>query len=191
MISENSKEKIHHIVVVTTTSMRILMACMFAYFVPQSRTEDRYDIVALNFVSLLTFIILYGSETHRQFFLINKFDVVKSVPDDNLKNALSVLPELKQKLTKINQRHTYIVCFNTFIYILNVVWSSVNIIKHYYESISTITCIVSSVLLVSSKLGEDMYIMYTCLNTNMLGLSTSITEPVSYNTVEKPCVDII
>ena len=66
-----------------------------------------------------------------------------------------------------------------------MICSSIVILKHYYDGLKTLTGILTSILLVSSKLGEDLYVMYMCMTTDMIGLSTSIMEPISYNVVER------
>lgn len=196
-ISQNTRERVEHIVTMCTQSFRVLMACMLSMFVYQvcgekekmcdrwHMLEDNYEyVVVLNFVSLLNFLILYISETFRQCFLIRHLDVVKNLPDDNLKNALVVKPQLRDDLIKINKRHLLIVISNVFFYVINVVTSSIVIVNRYYGGTKTLMGIATNVLLVSSKLGEDLYIMYECMTTDMIGLSTTIMEPVSYNCLD-------
>lgn len=197
-ISQNTRERVEHIVTMCTQSFKVLMASMLTIFVHQSCGDeepicDRWHIfdnghlfsVVINFISLLNFIVLYISETYRQNFLIEYLDVDKSVPDDNLKNALHIDPSLRKNLNKLNNRHVIIVICNVIVYIINVCVSSYVIIKYYYGGAKTLTGIATNILLVSSKLGEDLYIMYECKTTEMIGLSTSIMEPVSYNVIEK------
>lgn len=197
-ISQNTRERVEHIVTMCTQSFKVLMASMLTIFVHQSCGDeepicDRWHIfdnghlfsVVINFISLLNFIVLYISETYRQNFLIEYLDVDKSVPDDNLKNALHIDPSLRKNLNKLNNRHVIIVICNVIVYIINVCVSSYVIIKYYYGGAKTLTGIATNILLVSSKLGEDLYIMYECRTTEMIGLSTSIMEPVSYNVIEK------
>lgn len=197
IVSQNTKERVEHVVTMCVQSFRVLMASMLMVFVHQSCGEDepicdRWHIfdnghlfsVVINFISLFNFIVLYISETYRQNFLIEKLDVDKTVPDDNLKNALQSQPSIKKQLQTLNKRHTIIVICNVIIYIINVCVSSWVIINHYYGGTKTLTGIFTNILLVSSKLGEDLLIMYECHTTDMIGLSTSIMEPVSYNTVE-------
>ncbi len=173
------------------------MGSMFMLFVHQNCGDDepicdRYHIfrnghkysVIINLISLVNFIILYLSEAQRQNFLIQKFDIDKSYPDDNLKNALETRPDLLRTLKYINNRHLIIVACNIVVYIINICVSSYVIINHYYGGSKTITGIATNILLVSSKLGEDIYIMHQCKTTGMKGLSTSIMEPVSYNVIE-------
>ena len=196
-VSQNTKERFEHLATMCVQSFRVLMASMLTVFVHQSCGDDepiceRWHIfdnghlfsVVINFISLFNFIVLYISETYRQNFLIEKFDIDKTVPDDNLKNALQFQPSLKKQLQEINRRHMIIVICNVIIYIINVGVSSWVIIKYYYGGTKTLTGIFTNVLLVSSKLGEDLYIMYECKTTDMIGLSTSIMEPVSYNIIE-------
>ena len=198
IITQNTKERILHIVTMCTQSFRVLMASMLMIFVHQYCGEDepmcdRWHIfdnghlfsVIINFISLLNFVILYISETYRQNFLIEYLDVDKTVPDDNLKNALHFDPSLKKNLKFLNKLHMMIVICNVIVYIINVSVSSYVIVKYYYGGAKTLTGIATNILLVSSKLGEDLYIMYECRTTEMLGLSTSIMEPVSYNVIEK------
>jgi len=147
------------------------------------QTDLRFSLF-INFISLFNFIILYISETKRQMFLIENFDVVKSLPDDNLKNSFSTNLELKNKLVYENKKHTIIVLCNIVVYIINVIISGIVIVLHHYGGTKTLSGFVGSILLVSQKLGEDMYIMYECYSTEMKGLSTSLTEPVSYNEIE-------
>ena len=89
--------------------------------------------------------------------------------------------ELRSYQNKQNKKVTQVV---TKAYVINVIVSSMVIIKHYYGGVKTIAGLLTNVLLVSSKLGEDLYIMYQCTTTDMIGLSTSIMEPTSYNVVE-------
>ncbi len=196
-VSHNTKERIEHVSTMCVQSFRVLMASMLMVFVHQSCGDDepicdRWHIfdnghlfsVVINFISLFNFIVLYTSETYRQNFLIEKFDIDKTVPDDNLKNALQFQPSIKKHLKEINRRHMIIVICNVIIYIINVCVSSWVIVKYYYGGAKTLTGIITNILLVSSKLGEDLYIMYECKTTEMIGLSTSIMEPVSYNVIE-------
>lgn len=198
-IHQNTKEGLEHIVSMCTECMRVFMACMLMMFVQQTCGKDeptcerlhimdnghRFSLL-INFISLINFIILYISETQRQFFLIKKFDVDKSLPDDNLKNVLETEPELNSQLEKINSRHIKIVFTNCVVYIVNVLTSSYVIIKYYYGGLESIAGIISNVLLVSSKLYDDIVIM----SSDMKGLSTSIQEPLSYNSLEKICLDV-
>jgi len=147
-------------------------------------TSDLKFSLFINFISLVNFIILYISETKRQMFLIENFDVDKSLPDDNLKNSFRASPELKQELVHENRKHTIIVLCNIVVYIINVIISGIVIVLHHYGGTKTLSGFVGSILLVSQKLGEDIYIMYECHSTPMKGLSTSLTEPVSYNSIE-------
>ena len=196
-ISQNNRERGEYLLTLLTQSFRVLMGSMLKVFVHQSCGEDesicdRWHIfdnghnysVIINFISLVNFIILYLSEAHRQNYLINRFDVDKSVPDDNLKNALELYPHVLKELKRINNRHMSIVISNVIIYIINVCVSSWVILNYYYGGAKTLTGIATNILLVSSKLGEDLYIMYECKTTDMKGLSTSIMEPVSYNVIE-------
>jgi len=196
-ISQNTKERIEHIVTMCFQSFRVLMASMLMVFVHQSCGDDepicdRWHIfengrlfsVVINFISLFNFIVLYISETYRQNFLIEKFDVDKTMPDDNLKNTLQFQSSLRKYLKEINRRHMNIVICNIIIYIINICVSSWVIVKYYYGGTKTLTGIITNVLLVSSKLGEDFYIMGECRTTEMIGLSTSLMKPVSYNVIE-------
>jgi hypothetical protein len=176
-----------------TQSFRVFMGSMLMLFVHQSCGDcDRWHIlenghvysIVINFISLVNFIILYMSEAHRQIYLIQRFDVDKSQPDDNLKSALQFRPDLMNKLKRINRRHLIIVMCNVIVYLINVCVSSYVIVNYYYGGTKTLAGIATNILLVSSKLGEDFYIMYQCKTTSMKGLSTSIREPVSYNVIE-------
>ena len=197
-ISQNTKERIEHFVTICTQSFRVLMASMLMMFVHQACGDDepicdRWHIfenghlfsVVVNFVSLLNFVVLYISETYRQNFLIDHLDVDNTVPVDNLKNALHINPSIREKINKLNYRHMVVVICNVVIYIINVFVSSYVIIRYYYGGVKTLTGIATNILLVSSKLGEDLYIMYTCRTTEMIGLSTSLMAPISYNVIEK------
>ena len=197
MISQNNRERGEYLLTLLTQSFRVLMGSMLTVFVHQSCGKeepicDRLHIfenghkysVIINFISLVNFIILYMSEAQRQNYLINRFDVDKSVSDDNLKNALKFRPDINKELKRLNNRHMSVVISNVIIYIINVCVSSYVIIKYYYGGTKTLTGILTNILLVSSKLGEDLYIMYECKTTDMKGLSTSIMEPVSYNVIE-------
>lgn len=199
LITQNSKERITYVFMMFTQSFRVLMGTMLMIFVHQSCGDDepicdRWHIfenghlysVIVNFISFFNFIILYMSETYRQNFLINNFDVVKSLPDDNLKNALQFRPDLRKRLIELNKFHIIIVVSNLLIYIVNMTVSGFVIIYYYHGGLKTLASLASNVLLVSSKLAEDLFIMYECITTDMLGLSTSIMEPVSYNCVEDP-----
>ena len=202
-ISQNNRERGQYIITLMTQSIRVFMGSMLTLFVHQSCGDDepvckrlhifenghKYSVV-INFISLVNFIILYISEAHRQNYLINMFDVDKTVPDDNLKNALKIRPDILKELKLYNNRHLYIVVSNIVVYIINVCISSYVIMNYYHGGSKTIAGIATNILLVSSKLGEDLYIMWECKTTDMRGLSTSIMEPVSYNVIESSIIDM-
>jgi len=178
-------------------SIRVLMGSMLTMFVyqvcgPEKEMCEPFHMLQsdlkfslfVNFISLVNFVILYISETKRQMFLIENFDVDKSLPDDNLKNSFRASPELKKQLVYENKKHTIIVLCNIIVYIINVFISGFVIVFHHYGGTKTLSGFIGSILLVSQKLGEDIYIMYECHSTPMKGLSTSLTEPVSYNSIE-------
>ena len=146
-------------------------------------------VLIINFLCLGLFLGLYYSEGKRQFYLIHNFDIDKSLPDNYLKGYLSKGSDdnsktLYKELVKLNNDHLVMLRVTSVVYIINVILSCW-ICALYYDGYRTVTGLVTNVLLVISKLNDDHSIISTCVNSDVITLSTTLSEPVSYNALDK------
>lgn len=193
--TQNNREFLHHFFVVCVECFRVFMACMLTLFVPQDcggklcdmtdHLEKRTVYFYINIFSLFTFILMYIFETQRQCFLIKNFDIDNTFPDDNLKNVLSKDDYIYKYLKKINKCFGNYILFLIIIYIINVITSMYYIITYRYYGMKTLTGFATNILLISTKIGNEIYVMYMCRTTDLSGLSTTLQEPVSYNVLEQ------
>ena len=193
--TQNNREIIHHCFVVCVECFRVFMACMLTLFVPQEcdgklcdteeRIEERNTYFYINIFSLFTFVLMYIFETQRQCFLIKNFDIDNKFPGDNLKNVLTENDKLLKHLKKMNKYFGNYILFLVIVYIINVITSMYYIFTYHYYGMKTLTGFATNILLISTKLGNEIYVMYMCLTTDLIGLSTTLQEPVSYNVLEQ------
>jgi len=189
---QDFKQRINLIFNVLIELYRILSCSLLILFIPQKcdhtlcsiyenlhRNGDTFYNVALtiNFITLISFFILYGLEIIRENIFIKYLDVTIMLPFDNVsvKKSLDYLPQNKKKIiTKIDnyyQKYAYIIII---IYGINVSCSAI-IINKYYIGTQTIGTFITYMIFILTKLynvyiiaNTDKYIFYSAyLKTNL------------------------
>lgn len=195
--NQDNVQKLNVVLVLLMEIYRVLMGALLVSFVPQncgghicSPTENLYNgndlYIAgfvINFLTLLSFLTLYGIETKRENRLIAYLDVNPHNPNDSdsVATALMVLPESKREnilyLDKIYQKGGY---FVTGAFVLNTVFSGIVVFDNYLDS-KTITAYLTNVLFMASK----VYNVYSIANTEKnVFYSAYLSNKLQYNEVD-------
>ena len=195
--NQDTSQKINVGVVLLMEIYRVLMGALLVSFVPQncgghicSPTENLYNgndlYIAgfvINFLTLLSFLTLYGIEIKRENRLIAYLDVNPHNPNDSdsVAAALLVLPESNREnilyLVKIYQKGGY---FVTGAFVLNTVFSGIVVFDNYLDS-KTITAYLTNVLFMASK----VYNVYSIANTEKnVFYSAYLSHKMQYNEVD-------
>jgi hypothetical protein len=156
---------------------RVITSSLMILFVPQKCGSDictledtiqfNNDInglgLAINFITLGSFIILYWIEMWRENRLIKYLDVNPNMPTDTeyISNIMNILPEEKTSKILISSQY-YRICtyFTIFIYIINAIISGI-IINRAYLSNQTYATFITYVIFMITKLTNA----YTVVNT--------------------------
>jgi hypothetical protein len=195
--NQDNMQKINVVLVLLIEIYRVLMGALLVSFVPQncdghicSPTENLYNgndlYIAgfvINFLTLLSFLTLYGIETKRENRLIAYLDVNPHKPNDSdsVREALMALPESKREnilyLDKIYQKGGY---FVTGVFVLNTVFSGIVVFDNYLDS-KTVTAYLTNVLFMASK----VYNVYSIANTEEnVFYSAYLSHKLQYNEVD-------
>ena len=195
--NQDNAQKLNVVLVLLMEIYRVLMGALLVSFVPQncgghicSPTENLYNgndlYIAgfvINFLTLLSFLALYGIEIKRENRLIAYLDVNPHNPNDSdsVAAALLVLPESKREnilyLDKIYQKGGY---FVTGAFVLNTVFSGIVVFDNYLDS-KTITAYLTNVLFMASK----VYNVYSIANTEEnVFYSAYLSHKMQYNEVD-------
>jgi len=196
---QDFKQRINLIFNVLIELYRIISCSLLILFIPQKcdhtlcsiydnfqRNEDTFYNVALtiNFITLISFFILYGLEIIRENIFIKYLDVNTMLPFDNLsvKKSLDYLPQNKKKIiTKIDnyyQKYAYIIII---VYGINVSCSAI-IINKYYIGTQTIGTFITYMIFILTKL----YNVYIIANTDKyIFYSAYLKTNIQYNDIDK------
>jgi hypothetical protein len=176
---------------------RVVISSFLILFVPQACGDHvcSYDEnmtlgnelysagLFFNFITMLSFLVMYIFEIKRENRLITYLEVNKNVPTDNdsVQKLLEDLPEDKRNsilsLDKCYQRAGYVSigCFvaNSFL--------SGFVIYQYYLDTQTTTTFVTNIVIMMTKLGD----VYTTVNTEKnIFYSAYLKGKVQFNDVD-------
>jgi hypothetical protein len=194
---QNFMQKIYVIPVFIVELYRVIISSFLILFVPQkcgdhvcTYSENMtggnklYSTgLVFNFITMLSFLIMYVFEIKRENRLITYLEVNKNVASDNIsvQKLLEGLPEKKRnsiwKLDKCYQTTGYISigCF-----VANSALSGIVIYQYYLDS-QTTTTFITNIIVMISKLGS----VYTTVNTEKnIFFSAYLTGKVQFNDVD-------
>ena len=194
---QNFIQKISVIPVFIVELYRVMISSFLILFVPQkcgdhvcSYSENMtggsvlYSAgIIFNFITMMSFLIMYVFEIKRENRLITYLEVNKSVASDNdaVQKLIESLPEEKRNsiwtLDKCYQRSGYISigCF-----IVNSTLSGVVIYQYYLDS-QTTTTFVTNIIMMISKLSD----VYSTVNTEKnIFYSAYLKGKVQFNDVD-------
>jgi hypothetical protein len=194
---QNFIQKISVIPIIMVELYRVIISSFLILFVPQkcgehvcsysenmSGDNELYAVgLIFNFITMLSFFIMYIFEIKRENRLITYLEVNKSVASDNdsVQKLLEGLPEEKRNsiwfLDKYYQKFGYISigCFVT-----NSTLSGI-IIYQYYLDTQTTTAFITNIMVMLSKLSE----VYSTVNTEKnIFYSAYLKGKVQFNDVD-------
>jgi hypothetical protein len=194
---QNFIQKISVIPIIMVELYRVMISSFLILFVPQ-KCEDHVCSysenmsggnqlyaagLVFNFITMLSFFIMYIFEIKRENRLITYLEVNKSVASDNdsVQKLLEGLPEEKRNsiwfLDKYYQKFGYISigCFVT-----NSTLSGI-VIYQYYLDTQTTTAFITNIMVMLSKLSE----VYSTVNTEKnIFYSAYLKGKVQFNDVD-------
>jgi hypothetical protein len=144
-------------------------------------------VLAINFVTLGSFLSMYIIEYVRENWCIKYLDMDNNKANTNLKNEIENYPEIKKNLILLNKHY-----YNNIIVLLicnlaNFVVSSVLIYKFYYLDYRSITVLLTNVLLIADKLVFSLNTANSSIKET-LPFSAYIKVPAVYNTIDEDFV---
>jgi hypothetical protein len=182
---------------------KILSSSLLILFVPQNCNGEACTLsdnmvgttgfyhfaLAFNFFTLASFLLLYRVEVIRENSLIKYLDVNSELPNDNehVEQRLQILPsEKRDKIISIDKYYQTLGYASIFIFIMNLVFSSV-VVNQYYLSNQTTTTMITYTLVMVSKLSS----VYTVANTEKnVFYSAYLKANVQYNDIDKDIIMI-
>ena len=176
---------------------RVLMGAFLIAFVPQKCDDtictlgqnvgrtDNFSIVVItmNGATFLVFLILYFIEVKRENKLITYLEVNRFTPVDNESVGIALENlDVKKRNSLLNYdkhyRNTGYV--STVSFILNTIFSIMNILRHYYGS-KTLTVLLTNVLFMGLKVSD----VFNTVNTKKnVFYSAYLTNKVQFNDVD-------
>ena len=153
------------------------------------KTDDTFHNITLgfNFLCVGLFLITYVVELRRENWCVKYLDINHDFPDNHLDDIIDKKPELKAELYKKNNRYFKITSVVSFIYMINLILSSI-IIYDNYVGIQAVTSYTSYVALILLKIYNSLFISYTSLKGHK-ALSGYITEFSSFNVFDSDLSD--
>ena len=154
-----------------------------------NKKDDLFHDITLgfNFLCVGLFLITYFVELRRENWCVKHLDINHDFPDNHLDDIIDQKPELKMELRKKNSRYFKITSITSFIYMINLILSSI-IIYDNYVGIQAVTSYTSYVALILLKIYNSLFISYESLH-NDKALSGYITEFSSFNVFDEDIKD--
>ena len=193
-LSENTSQRLKSVSIFIFIGFKTIMASMLVLFVYQDCTKNECTLtdnltslttlnqaaLAFNFITLLSFIYLFGVELYRENYMIKYLDIRHNLPDDNLVTEIIQYPEIGDKLHLLN-RHYY-KCAICIIIIngINVALSTA-VLTEYYGGINTIIGLCTNTLLIGDKL---QYCIMISKQSLQFACSAYMKEPAIFNTID-------
>lgn len=176
---------------------KITTGTLLSLFVPQrcdehvctitenlNNKETYHSIVMYtNFVSMFLFFSYYIIELYREEWCVRNLDVDNNYSDNHLKQVIVKLPNLNNRMDKLNYIYYNLFNLNCLIYIINLS-VSVKLLKDNYHSSATISSFCSFVLLVLMKFYGSYEVSRKSIKEDKM-TSSFIKEFISYNVIDK------
>ena len=176
---------------------KITTGTLLSLFVPQrcdehvctitenlNNKETYHSIVMYtNFVSMFLFFSYYIVELYREEWCVRNLDVDNNYSDNHLKQVIVKLPNLNNRMDKLNYIYYNLFNLNCLIYTINL-GVSVKLLKDNYHSSATISSFCSFVLLVLMKFYGSYEVSRKSIKEDKM-TSSFIKEFISYNVIDK------
>jgi len=176
---------------------KITTGTLLSLFVPQKCDEhvctitenlnnkETYHSIVMytNFVSMFLFLSYYIVELYREEWCVRNLDVDNNYSDNHLKQIIIKLPNLNDRMDKLNKIYYHLFNLNCFIYTINL-GISIKLLKDNYHSSATISSFCSFVLLVLMKFYGSYEVSRKSIKEDKM-TSSFIKEFISYNVIDK------
>ena len=194
-LTKNQQQTFSMIFNLFMESIKVFMGCLLTIFVPQKcddhacsmqeKIEDSryYWAFVMNFLTLFVFLKAYFKEYRRERFIILHFNSNKKLADNNLRLTTNQNPKIMLKLLSYNKRFYQYTLFAIICGIINIAASSGVIIYYHYDGYKTMVSIMTNVLLISKTISSNYSISKESYDKS-IALSTSASEPVSFNELD-------
>ncbi len=193
---QNQKQLCTIITTSITELISITISNLAFWFIPQS-TELDYSIITLlpllewsqilvilvNLVALSSFILLYGIEIHREYWLITNFDYSPRYHSLHLTKYKREYPSLFTTLEKVNRRYNMIYYITRLMLVANIIISSSIIIHSNYANYKTITTLFTNFWISYSKISRGLQISRESLKRG-IGIAYYNTQNLNFNRID-------
>ena len=200
MIDEDIKQRIKVSGIFLLQIYKITTGTMLSLFLPQNCGEtmcsltDNYNnsevyhrtVFCWNCFSGFLFICSYLIELYREEWCVKYLDIDNDLPDNSLKHIIIKEKELDKRMDKLNKYYYNLLCVNSFVYFINILFTIKMMNDSYYNN-STISCFISFVLLVMMKLYNSLTVAYQSVKNDKM-MSAYMSEFVSYNVLDSDYV---
>jgi len=197
--NQNFQQKINMFMIIFLEIYRVMISSLLIVFVPQSCDTDKHicsmmenvkdhDLktsigLLLNYLTMLSFIILYICEIRREEKLIKILEVNNKTSSDSesVGKRFDILDVNKKNLLlKIDKNYKYVTYYVICIYVLNTIVSGVIINEHSLDYHTKIV-FMTNILFMITKL----YNVITIVNTEKnIFLSAYLNTKVQYNDID-------
>ena len=177
---------------------RVITSSLLIVFVPQNCGDQictlsetiKFDMdlkgvgLSINFITLISFILMYVIEIWRENRLIKYLDVNPNMPNDcdYIANIMNILPhDKKEKILNGNFYYMYISYITIFVYIINAIISGI-IINRAYLSNQTYATFITYVIFMITKLTNSYGVVNTEEN---VFYSAYLKTNVQFNDIDR------
>ena len=140
-------------------------------------------VITWNFLTLIIFLTNFCWEIKRERYIQSHFEYTIRKPITDIKNVFETNNNLNRSYNNKTQILYYLNYSCLFMIITNILFTSIMIYKYYYDGFRSVTGLITCVILIFQKI----YYNYDTLNISLKEgyvLSTSLTKPHDYNTLE-------
>ena len=194
---QDTNQKMNVLISVCVEFYRVLVSCLLLVFVPQgcnghvctysenvSEGTQKYNAcLALNFLTMFSFVLMYIFEVKRENRLITYLEVNKTLPcsDESVGLVLEKLPKDKREsIWSLDYYYQRIAYTSMFLFVGNTVFSGL-IVYDYYLDNQTTTTFVTNVMFMLTKIND----VYTTVNTDKnVFYSAYLKGKVQFNDVD-------
>ena len=140
-------------------------------------------VITWNFLTLIIFLTNFCWEIKRERYIQSHFEYTIRKPITDIKNVFETNNNLDRSYHNKTKILYYLNYSCLFMIITNILFTSIMIYKYYYDGFRSVTGLITCVILIFQKI----YYNYDTLNISLKEgyvLSTSLTKPHDYNTLE-------
>lgn len=195
--SQDFQQKTNMIISVSLELYRVMISSLLIIFVPQKcddhvcslmenlHSDNNMYFVGLiiNYITGISFIIMYIFEMRREEKLIKLLEVNKNISTDNesVGKRLDIFSEEKRKKLFDMDRHYQYVSYSVmYIYVLNILFSCI-VINQYSLGNQTLVIFLTNILFMITKLSN----VYIIINTEKnIFFSAYLNTKVQFNDID-------